>query len=232
MRQQEELEQTDTMIPPPYVFMCKISFVRGQILCGSLTNFQHYFCQWLSIWWQRGLPAVVNEQLQCFWPTGEICLGWPELNSWVLLLVVRRLLSCFIECCLRHFSSLTIWFSEGPPHDLNVQPMGCCSSVTLTPPSTSSASSVLWVAFMGHSPAGLISLQHTCVVLNCPCTYITCHVCPFVHSYHYRHHFIIKSCFSVTVKVHSQQSPHTEYVHVLLANIKFRSRSSHPASIR
>lgn len=136
------------------------------------------------------------------------------------------------DCSHVLFSSLTIWFSEGPPHDLNVQPMGCCSSVTLTPPSTSSASSVLWVAFMGHSPAGLISLQHTCVVLNCPCTYITCHVCPFVHSYHYRHHFIIKSCFSVTVKVHSQQSPHTEYVHVLLANIKFRSRPSHPASIR
>ena len=170
MRQKEELEQTDTIISAPYVFLCKISFVRGQILCDSLTNFQHYFWQRLSIWWQLGLPAVVNEQLQCFWLTGEICLGCLELNCRALLLLVRRLLSCFIERCHGHLSSLTIWFYQGPPHDLNAQPMGCCNSLALTPPSTSSASWVLWVAFMSLSQSGLISLLPTCIVLNCPCT--------------------------------------------------------------
>lgn len=130
MRQKEELEQTDTIISAPYVFLCKISFVRGQMLCDSLTNFQHYFWQRLSIWWWLGLPAVVNEQLPCFWLTGEICLGCLELKCRALLLLVRRLLSCFIERCPRHLSSLTIWFYQGLPHDLNVQPMGCCNSLT------------------------------------------------------------------------------------------------------
>lgn len=121
-------------------FLCKISFVRGQVLCDSLTNFQHYFWQRLSIWWQVGIAAVVNEQPRCFWLTGEICLGCLELNCRALLLLVRRLLSCFIERCPWHLLSLTVCFYQGLPHDLNAQPMGCCNSLSLTPPSTSSAS--------------------------------------------------------------------------------------------
>lgn len=170
MRQKEELEQTDTIISAPYVVLRKISLVRGQTLCDSFTNFQQYFWQRRSIWWQLGLPAVVNEQLQCFWLTGEICLGCLELNCRVLLLLVRRLLACFIERCHRHLSSLTIWFYQGPPHDLNVQPMGCCNSLALTPPSTSSASSVLWIAFTGHPQSRLISLLSACIILKYPCT--------------------------------------------------------------
>lgn len=61
--------------------------------------------------------------------------------SWTvepLLVLVRRLLSCFIERSPQHLSSLTIWFHQGRPHDLNVPPVRCGGAVLPESPSASS----------------------------------------------------------------------------------------------
>lgn len=171
MRQKEELEQTDTIISAPCVFLLPDKLCQRS---DSIWWFDQFLALFLAtgrpIWWQLGLPDVVNEQQQCFWLTGEICLGCLELSCSVLLLLVRRLLSCFIERCHLHLSSLTIWFYRGPPQDFNVQPMGSCISLALTSPSTTLASLVLWEAFMGRSRGGLISLLSARILLKCPCT--------------------------------------------------------------
>lgn len=70
---------------------------------------------------------------------GECAVGSQGKYAWVawswtvepLLVLVRRLHSCFIESCPQHLSSLTIWFCQGQLRDLNVPLIRCTSAAWL-----------------------------------------------------------------------------------------------------
>lgn len=112
-----------------------------------------------TMWWVDQFAALFltfGGGLETRW--GECAVGSQGKYVWAawswtvepLLVLVRRLLSCFIERCPRHLSSLTIWFRQGRPRDLNV-PLIRCASAAWPQPSISliilwSLGPQLWVA--------------------------------------------------------------------------------------
>lgn len=101
----------------------------------------------------------MNEQPRRSGLTGEICLGCPpQLERRALFLLVRRLLSCFIERCPEHppltppLPTPSIGSYQGLSHALTARGH---NSLGLHQPQR--LSQVLRLAFTGHFPRGFIS---------------------------------------------------------------------------
>lgn len=129
------------------------------IFVGSGCVPDHLYQRSDTMWWVDQFAALFltfGGGLETRW--GECAVGSQGKYVWAawswtvepLLVLVRRLLSCFIERCPQHLSSLTIWFRQGRPCDLNV-PLIMCASAVWPQPSISliifwSFGPQLWVA--------------------------------------------------------------------------------------
>lgn len=130
-RERETQEKTETIISASQVLVVQDLYQRSDTMWG--------FDQFAAL--------VLTFEARC----GECAVGSQGKYVWAawswtaepLLVLVRRLLSCFIERSPQHLSSLTIWFHQGRPRDLNVPPVRCGGAVWPEPPSASSYSGPL-----------------------------------------------------------------------------------------
>lgn len=135
MRQREKEKETMRERTDSIISASRVLVVRDNLYQRSDTMWGFDQFATLFLTFEGSLEAhcgerAVGSQGKYVWA------GWTWTVE-LLLVLVRRLLSCFIERSPQQLSSLTIWFHQGRPRDLNVPPVRCGGAVWPQPPSYS-----------------------------------------------------------------------------------------------
>lgn len=116
MRQKEAPEKTHAITSASWVFVARDNLYQRSDTMRWVDQFAALFLTFEGSLETRWGKCAVGSQGKYVWA------AW----SWTaepLSVLVRRLLSCFIERSPQHLSSLTIWFHQGRPRDLNAPPV-------------------------------------------------------------------------------------------------------------